>query len=250
MTVELPRIGEVRLARELEGRSGKARVIWLPCPDCGKERWVYLHRGEPLSLRCTPCRGKQDREKTINALKAKGYEIKTGEQLGKIASYKYQRYIKRTCACGEISWILLIGDKPANNRCRICAGKARRGPNSGKWKGGRRETTEGYIEIYLASDDFFYPMVNKRNTVMEHRLIMAKHLGRCLHLWEIVHHKGTKYPKDSKKNKQDNRIENLQLVTDERHQQITIMENRIKHLEARVTLLEAENALLKGLEVR
>lgn len=40
-----------------------------------------------------------------------------------------------------------------------------------------------------------------------------------------------------------------QIVTDDRHKQIGVLENRIRHLEQRVTLLEAENLLLKE-EVR
>ncbi|MBU1067552.1 hypothetical protein KKE60_07170, partial [Patescibacteria group bacterium] len=80
--------------------------------------------------------------------------------------------------------------------------------------------------------------------VKEHRLVMAKRLGRNLHCWEIVHHKGTKYPIGTIENKQDNRLENLQLVSDERHKQITILENRIKLLEERVLKLEVENSLL------
>ena len=63
---------------------------------------------------------------------------------------------------------------------------------------------------------------------------MAKHLGRNLHRWELVHHKHTKYPAGSIEDKQDNRIENLQLVSDDRHNQITLMERRIKYLEEKL----------------
>lgn len=80
-------------------------------------------------------------------------------------------------------------------------------------------------------------MTSGKGYVAEHRLIMAKHLRRCLHLWEIVHHKN--HIRD------DNRLENLQLVTDGRHKQITLLENEILRLKQRVTLLEAENILLR-----
>ncbi len=122
---------------------------------------------------------------------------------------------------------------------------ANRGENNGRWKGGRNSNSGGYIAIRLYPGDFFYSMTHQPGYVMEHRLVMAKHLGRCLHRWELVHHKGTKYPKGSIENRQDNRIENLQLVSDTRHSQITILENRITYLEKRVTLLEAENVILK-----
>jgi hypothetical protein len=63
----------------------------------------------------------------------------------------------------------------------------------------------GYISVKLQSSDFFYPMVNKGGRVCEHRLIMAKHLGRCLHCWEIIHHRDG--------NKTNNNLDNLELTT-------------------------------------
>lgn len=100
-----------------------------------------------------------------------------------------------------------------------------------QWKGGRMHHS-GYVSIRVYPEDFFYPMASWNGYVREHRLVMAKSLGRNLHSWELIHHiNGIK---------DDNRLENLQLVTDDKHKQITVLENRIKFLEKRVAILEAE----------
>ncbi len=105
-------------------------------------------------------------------------------------------------------------------RCHSCASKLKwqekprplpRGAQALAWKGGRWKSNRGYIQIKLQPDDFFYPMATNNGYVLEHRLVMAQHLGRCLHPWEIVHHKGIRY-KDIK-NKSDNLIDNLELST-------------------------------------
>jgi hypothetical protein len=133
--------------------------------------------------------------------------------------------------CGKERWTSCDKyHKPRHLLCCKCARSGARSTLFGKrgsdciqWKGGRSIMVDGYIRVYVRPDDFFYPMADKQHCVNEHRLVMAKHLGRCLHKWEIVHHLNH--------NRSDNRIENLQLVTDDRHKQITLLENRISYLE-------------------
>jgi len=182
-------------------------------------------------------------------------EIKKGKEIGYTGLASY--FIWHACIdCGKQRWTGFSIKKNQVRRlhCPSCGHKAftksqpcaqRRRENSPNWKGGRKQFG-GYIHIYLAPDDFFYPMADKQGYVREHRLVVAKALGRNLHSWEIIHHKHAKYPAGSVEDKQDNRYpENLQLVSDLGHKQITIMESRIEQLEKRVTLLEAENTLLK-----
>ena len=170
-------------------------------------------------------------------------DVKTAREIGRVG---YERYAWLACStCGKERWVPLLRGKAKYSLCQSCAARITRKnihQNADKnpmWKGGRRKS-RGYILVKLQPDDFFYPMTEKSGYVFEHRLIVAKALGRCLHPWEIVHHKRG-YAKD------DNRYpKTLQLVTDERHNQITILENKISHLEKRITILEAENILLKA----
>ena len=156
-------------------------------------------------------------------------EVKRGYEIG---IKDHHKYIWHICLkCGNSKWVKLIKGEPQSKRCRHCA---ERGEKSNRWNGGRK-IRNGYISVWLSPDDFFFPMVDKLGYVFEHRLIVARTLGRCLHSWEIVHHKGVKYPSGSIENKQDNRYpENLQLVQEMQHQQITIMENKIHRLESKV----------------
>lgn len=101
--------------------------------------------------------------------------------------------------------------KPIDYRAIRCKSHAQKLCHFKPKYNGRFLTTEGYVMVQLQPDDFFYPMVEKNGYVKEHRLIMAHHLGRCLMSFEVVHHKGTKYPQNSAEDRQDNRQKNLSL---------------------------------------
>ena len=73
------------------------------------------------------------------------------------------------------------------------------GKHNGRWSGGKHKNNKGYIMVYSPH----HPNKVAGNYVLEHRLVMEKHIGRFLRNEEVVHHKNNI--------KDDNRIENLQL---------------------------------------
>lgn len=82
------------------------------------------------------------------------------------------------------------------------------GKNNPAWKGGKITDKDGYIWLRDTNHPF-----NHNGYVKRSRLVMEKHLGHYLKPEEVVHHKGIKYSIDSIENKQDDRIENLKLLT-------------------------------------
>jgi hypothetical protein len=101
---------------------------------------------------------------------------------------KHGRFCDRQCA----AWVIRKGHKPP---------PAGRGPKSRRWKGGRRLTRGGYVEVWMPD----HPSLagTKRKYVREHRLVMEGVLGRLLTATERVHHKNGDVA--------DNRPENLEL---------------------------------------
>lgn len=110
-----------------------------------------------------------------------------GEYYKKPSRVKESRFCSRKC-CAKWVYINRNYKKFTDHR----------GSKNSSWKGGRK-VVSGYMLVH----------VGNRKYQQEHRIVMAKHLGRKLQKHEVVHHING--------NKLDNRIENLKLLSQSEH---------------------------------
>ncbi len=119
-----------------------------------------------------------------------------------------QSYWECVCDCGSNR--IVRGSALWNNKTKSCGcwvadyRKSQTGEKSNNWKGGRR-ILNGYILLKRNG----HPNADGCGYIAEHRLLMSEYIGRPLTDSEIVYHKN--------KIRTDNRIENLELLTDETH---------------------------------
>jgi len=154
--------------------------------------------------------------------------------------------------CVFTRWVEYFSFLRTNGQCRTCFGLTQRnrprvsvrGDKNASWKGGRLLLKSGYIRVSVYPEDPYYLMSKKNKgccngTILEHRLIMARHLKRCLEPWEVVHHKNS--------NRSDNRIENLELLgSRQEHAPSILIQQEVNKLRLRVEELEKELLLLKS----
>jgi len=60
--------------------------------------------------------------------------------------------------------------------------------NRSAWKGGRRISWNGYVQVYNPT----HPCCDNRGYIREHRVVVEAQIGRYLLPTEQVHHRGTK----------------------------------------------------------
>lgn len=101
-------------------------------------------------------------------------------------------------------------EKPVKRRS-ICSMHLARFYRTGTYEKrltGIAKHTSGYILVMSK----MHPFCTKMGYVFQHRLVMEKHIGRYLYRHEAVHHKNGI--------KDDNRIENLELLTHSEHRRM------------------------------
>lgn len=98
----------------------------------------------------------------------------------------------KRCSCGALIWSV-------SKKCRSCSKKGLFKEKNANWRGGRFVANRGYVIVCCPGHP--YPL--EGNYVIEHRLVMEKHIGRYLKPEEEVHH--------INEIKTDNRLSNLML---------------------------------------
>ena len=200
------------------GKKGTGYFVLATCKQCGKTR--YVQSVQPSGL-CAKCGNYNKRLQIPNT--------KRPEELGRKG--KAILFLDHCPVCHKEMW---RAKQYVGAYCQRCAGSKHTphmvGENNPRWKGGR-SVSNGYTLVAISSDD---PMAvmglirGKRSVrVFEHRLVMARYLGRPLEDWEVVHHKNSV--------RSDNRIENLELLPNRaENNAYTQLSERIKSLENEV----------------
>lgn len=121
--------------------------------------------------------------------------------------------IQCACGCGE----LIPSIRTDGESSLFKHGHNSKGANNPAYKGGSYVNTYGYVLLNKPG----HPNLDKSGYVAEHRFIMSQHLGRPIKKDEDVHHING--------NRQDNRIENLELLSHGEHKRLHAKQKAIEY---------------------
>ena len=244
MKTDMPSIGETKKGSELGYKRDPRHdclYTFSMCTRCSRTRWV---RNQDLKTAkgqlCRSCSHTTTKSFRNHIERVVESGAKRASELGKpVFKDRDPWYYSHLCpSCGKPAW---HQRKDLHRACRACAYKARngaRGERHGNWKGGRYTHAGGYVFVFVPEDDPYRPMAHERGYVLEHRLVMAQQIGRCLSIGEIVHHING--------NKQDNRPENLELLPHNAdHLPYITLQREVAILKTKVANQDKEIKLLK-----
>jgi len=172
-----------------------------------------------------------------NEVKPNIGDLATAKSIGRMGRAVH---IWEACSkCGHERW---VKRNARGTCCQSCmTPPTYYGTENNRWNETRKTRTKSGIRVCIAPGHQFFAMAHRCSrdyAILEHRLVMATHLNRCLESWEVVHH----IDGDNCNNSLDNL---LLLPSQAMHTAYTLLQVAMRNLEARVTLLEAENVLLR-----
>ncbi|MDQ3326980.1 MAG: HNH endonuclease [Chloroflexota bacterium] len=142
-----------------------------------------------------------------HALLRQGVPVRTPGQGHQLPPAVVRRMVEMWDDGARVSEIMAETGKCRATVCTYLTEAERDIANAGQrhhmWKGGRVVDSFGYIRVLIPEDDPMYCMVNSQRYVLEHRLFMARALGRPIDKRDTVHHIDG--------NRQNNALDNLQL---------------------------------------
>lgn len=168
--------------------------FWLFNCDCGKQ---IKAQGSSVPKSCGCLTGSLISKSRFKDLSGKIFgQLKVIKKIGR--DKNNNALWECLCVCGK-SRNFTTATLNGGDRTSCGCGANYKGENHYGWKGGRRTDKSGYVYVKVQN----HPFSTAKNEILEHRLVMEKHIGRYLLPTEEVHHKNTI--------RDDNRIENLEL---------------------------------------